>query len=181
MFLANTTAYGVYDHNFVSAVQRNTPEGDLIWRIRPRQKIVLAAGAIERPLMFDQNDKPGVMLAEAGLAYLNQFGVLVGDRVAVATNNDSAYAAALALKAAGAHVTVIDARTFPQLAETAAAAGVDVHKGERVVARRRSWRPAFGHADRRRVARSRRIAGERRFFAQCAPLFASQRAARLGR
>ena len=73
----------------------------MIWRIRPRH-IVLAAGAIERPLVFDQNDKPGVMLAEAGLAYLNQYGVLVGERVAVATNNDAAYAAALALKAAGA-------------------------------------------------------------------------------
>jgi sarcosine oxidase subunit alpha len=131
--LANTTAYGVYDHNLVSAVQRNTPEGDVIWRIRPRQKIVLAAGAIERPLIFDQNDKPGVMLAEAGLAYLNQYGVLVGDRVAVATNNDSAYASALALKAAGADVTVIDARITPPLAETAAAAGIDVHKGERVL------------------------------------------------
>ena len=57
-----------------------------------RRTIVLATGAIERPLLFANNDRPGVMSADAALAYLRRHGVLVGERIVVATNNDSAYA-----------------------------------------------------------------------------------------
>jgi sarcosine oxidase subunit alpha len=130
--LANTSAYGVYDHNLVCALQRGTAGGpDFVWRIRPRH-IILAAGAIERPLLFDQNDRPGVLSAEAGLAYLAQYGVLVGERIVVAANNDSAYPVALALRAAGAAVTVVDCREAAAAMDAALAAGVAVRRGERV-------------------------------------------------
>jgi sarcosine oxidase, subunit alpha len=127
--LANTTAYGVYDHNLVCAFQRGgAGVADTLWRIRPRH-IVVAAGAIERPLLFDNNDRPGILSAEAGLAYLKQYGVLVGERVVVAANNDSAYPVAAALHEAGAAVTMVDSRKVA----TATAAGVEVRRGERVV------------------------------------------------
>jgi sarcosine oxidase, subunit alpha len=107
--MTRTTAYGVYDGNLVCAWERRMAEPDALWRIRP-QKIVIAAGAIERPLIVPDNDRPGVMSADAALVYLKRFGVLVGKRVVVATNNDSAYAVAEALAEAGAEVEIVDAR-----------------------------------------------------------------------
>ena len=105
-----TTAFGVYDQNLVLAWERRAPKKpDALWRIRPK-RIVVAAGAIERPLVVPDNDRPGVMSADAALVYLRRFAVLVGKRIAVATNNDSAYAAAQALAEAGAEVEIFDSR-----------------------------------------------------------------------
>ncbi len=108
--LTATTAFGVYDQNLVLAWERRAPKKpDALWRIRPK-RIVVAAGAIERPLVVPDNDRPGVMSADAALLYLRRFAVLVGKRIAVAVNNDSAYAAAQALAEAGAEVEIFDSR-----------------------------------------------------------------------
>src|ERR1700722_17823972 len=107
--LTRTAAYGVYDGDLVCAWERRALLPDALWRIRPTQ-IVIAAGAIERPLIVPDNDRPGVMSADAALVYLKRFGVLVGQRVVVATNNDSAYAVAEALAEAGAEVEIVDTR-----------------------------------------------------------------------
>jgi sarcosine oxidase subunit alpha len=107
--MMRTTAYGVYDDNLVCAWERRAPLPDALWRIRP-SRIVIAAGAIERPLVVPDNDRPGVMSADAALVYLKRFGVLIGKRVVAATNNDSAYAVAEALAEAGAEVEIIDTR-----------------------------------------------------------------------
>ena len=71
---------------------------------------MVAAGAIERPLIVPDNDRPGVMSADAALVYLRRYAVLVGKRIAVATNNDSAYPVAEALAEAGAEVEIFDTR-----------------------------------------------------------------------
>lgn len=105
-----TTAFGIYDHNLVGLNQRHGDgRPDTLWRIRPR-RIVLATGAIERPLPFANNDLPGIMSADAALIYLRRYAVLVGRRIVVATNNDSAYEVAGALAQAGADVTMVDLR-----------------------------------------------------------------------
>jgi sarcosine oxidase, subunit alpha len=107
--LTSTTAFGVYDHSLVLAWERRAPAPDALWKIRPK-RIVVAAGAIERPLVLPDNDRPGVMSADAALVYLRRYGVRVGERIAIATNNDSAYRVAEALAEAGAEVEVFDPR-----------------------------------------------------------------------
>ncbi|RMF33130.1 MAG: FAD-dependent oxidoreductase, partial [Alphaproteobacteria bacterium] len=108
-----TMAAGVYDHGYVLAHERITdhrpdPCGPRhrLWRIRAG-RIVLAAGALERPLAFAGNDLPGVMLASAMRDYVGLWGVAPGRRVALVTNNDDAYRSALALRRAGCEVPVI--------------------------------------------------------------------------
>ncbi|MDG1519203.1 MAG: sarcosine oxidase subunit alpha family protein [Yoonia sp.] len=112
-----TQGSGVYDHGYVLAYERITdhaPDVDAprhrLWRIRAKQ-IVTATGAIERPLSFAGNDIPGVTLAAAVRDYAVNWGVSMGDRTVVVTNNDDAYRTAITLKKAGLDVpAIIDAR-----------------------------------------------------------------------
>ena len=108
--MLRTTAFGRYDHG-LTGLAEDLGEGHAprLWRVRAAET-VLATGAIERGLPFANNDRPGVMSAMAGLHYLTRYGVAVGRRVVVATNNGLAYEAAAALAQAGAEVTVIDQR-----------------------------------------------------------------------
>ncbi|QRM57835.1 2Fe-2S iron-sulfur cluster-binding protein [Sinorhizobium sp. BG8] len=124
LLLTGTTAFGIYDHRLVGLNQRGTAgTPDRLWRVRAKS-IVLATGAIERPLPFGNNDLPGIMSAEAALVYLRRFGVAVGRKVVVATNNGLAFETAEALKAAGSEVTVVDYR-----ADSPAPAALKVLKG----------------------------------------------------
>jgi len=135
--LQSTTAFGIYDHNLVGLNQRHGDDRpDTLWRVRPRH-IILATGAIERPLPFANNDLPGIMSADAALSYLRRHAVLVGRRIVVATNNDSAYEVAGALAAAGAEVTLVDsrAREIP-----GAPAKVRVVAGRRIASARGTMR-----------------------------------------
>jgi sarcosine oxidase subunit alpha len=91
--------------------------------------VVLATGALERPLVFGNNDRPGVMLASAVSTYVNRYGVRPGRRAVIFTNNDSAYRTALDLAAVGGAVAaVVDARPAPQgaLTERVRNAGITV-------------------------------------------------------
>jgi sarcosine oxidase subunit alpha len=128
--LRRSTALGLYDHNVLTVVQRDvpvSPNGERIWLVRAG-RIVVATGAIERPLLFANNDRPGVMLADAALVYLRRYAVKPGERVVVATNNDSAYELAIALRHIGSEVRLVDSRTDPEidLALSAEARGVGV-------------------------------------------------------
>ena len=99
-----------------------------IWHIRAKQ-VVLAPGAHERPLVFENNDRPGIMLASAVRSYLNRYAVAAGRRVVVGTTNDSAYAVGRGSAGRGVKVAaVVDAR--PKLSDKAAAA---VESGIRVL------------------------------------------------
>src|SRR4029077_19158537 len=83
--LTSTTATGIYDDGYVLCYQRDGA-GDLFHHVRAG-RVVLATGAHERPLAFAGNDRPGVMLASAARAYLDRFGLLVGERVVVFSAN----------------------------------------------------------------------------------------------
>ena len=117
--MTRTTAFGLYDNAVVGLLERVTdhlsnPPAYLprqrFWTLRSRY-IVLATGAIERHIAFGNNDRPGVMTAAAGRIYLNRFGILAGEKIIVATNNDSAYELTVELAGAGAAVTLLDARS----------------------------------------------------------------------
>lgn len=107
--MSNTTLWGAFDHGLFAAWQRSGDTSDRHWRIRAAQ-VLLAAGAIERPLWFANNDLPGVMSAEAALHYLRLYGVVAGRNILLATGNDASYPVAAALAEAGARVTLADAR-----------------------------------------------------------------------
>ena len=108
---------GIYDHGYLLGYERlsdHVPDAagprHRLWRIRVGH-IITATGAIERPLSFAENDKPGVILASALRDYLIGYGVSLGDRTVVVTNNDDAYLTAIAVKNAGLDVpAIIDAR-----------------------------------------------------------------------
>jgi methylglutamate dehydrogenase subunit C len=102
--LSSATVQGIYDGNHAVILHGNTLES-----LRART-IIFATGATERPLVFPNNDTPGVMLASALRTYLNRFAVSPDASVVFATNNDSAYQSAFDLSAAGVAVTVADAR-----------------------------------------------------------------------
>ena len=110
-FLTKSTVFGYYDHNFLTIAERLDDQcQQREWRIRAKQ-VVLAQGAIERPLVFCNNDRPGVMLAAAVSEYVNRYAVRPGKCAVVFTNNDSAYQAAIDLHEAGVTVAaVVDSR-----------------------------------------------------------------------
>ncbi|SEQ66353.1 sarcosine oxidase subunit alpha family protein [Thalassovita taeanensis] len=130
---------GVYDHGYVLGYEQlsdHTPgipgPRHRLWKIRAKQ-VITATGAIERPLSFAGNDVPGVMLAASVRDYAVNYGVSVGDRTVVVTNNDDAYRTAITLKTLGLEVPVIlDARTKGggDLMVQARALGVRVETGK---------------------------------------------------
>ena len=128
--LQDTSAIGLYDHNTVVLVQREAGRERLL-QVRAGE-IVLATGAIERPLLFAHNDRPGVMLADAVLEYLRRYAVCAGERVVVATASDPAWETAFALQAAGARCVLVDARTDPPMAAAARERGIELRTGARV-------------------------------------------------
>ena len=143
--LPRTTVWGYYDGNTLAATERVGDHKQGLARGAPRQrtwtirakKVVLATGALERPLVFPGNDRPGVIMADAARRYANEFGVLPGEKITLFTNNDSAYRAALALKNTGAKVAaIIDVRAEPSDAARAVAeeAGAELLAGHAVIA-----------------------------------------------
>jgi sarcosine oxidase subunit alpha len=135
--LPRTTAFGYFPHNLIGLNQRITDHLDSppphlprerLWQVRARD-VVLATGALERPLIFPGNDRPGVMLAGAAQTYLHRYGVKVGSRALIVTASDDAYQTALDLQAAGVDIAAIaDVRdpTDGPLPAAARAAGINI-------------------------------------------------------
>ncbi|MCU0910318.1 MAG: sarcosine oxidase subunit alpha family protein [Rhodobacteraceae bacterium] len=170
--MSRTTAIGYYHQNMVGLCQRVTdhlarPPADAprerLWRVRAGQ-VVLAQGAIEKPLAFDGNDRPGVMLSGAAQTFLHRFGVKVGDRAVVVTTHDSAWHAAFDLAEAGTAVAaIVDLRedVTQDLRSRAAALGIEVLTGHAVTTTSGRLRVAsvrVGKVSGGRVGPTRRIA-----------------------
>ena len=143
--LTRTTVTGYFDHNFLTALEQVTDHlgpgapphlpRQRLWRIRAG-RVVLATGAQERPLVFANNDRPGLMLSGAARAYVSRFAVRPGRRAVVVTNNDSAYGAALELHRRGVEIAAIaDLRTGAEgwATRSALEAGLNVLNGHAVV------------------------------------------------
>ena len=121
--LPRTTVVARYDHGVFVAVQRVADHKPVPDPAEPRQRLweivakrlILATGAVERPLVFAANDKPGVMLAHAGRRYAKEYGVAPGGKPLVFTTNDSGWETALDLAEAGLSLAgIVDARaTIP--------------------------------------------------------------------
>ncbi|MEP3441678.1 MAG: sarcosine oxidase subunit alpha family protein [Sulfitobacter sp.] len=117
--MPRTTVIGAFDHGIYGAVERvsdhlATPQNgkprQILWRIYAR-KALLCAGATERPIAFDNNDRPGIMLASAMRSYVNRWAATPAKRVAIFTNNDDGHRTAADLHAAGVRITaVVDTR-----------------------------------------------------------------------
>jgi sarcosine oxidase, subunit alpha len=110
--LTSTVAFGVYDHNLVCACENRSDGGGAgvlrqrLWKIRART-VIAAAGAFERPLVFADNDRPGVMLSGAAVKYAGAYGVACGTRAVMIAGSDAAYGAAQALQAAGIQIAAL--------------------------------------------------------------------------
>ena len=142
--LPRTQAFGYYNHNHVALSERLTDHRtrvadsaprERMWQVRAKQ-VVLATGASERPLVFPDNDRPGVMLADAARIFLNRYGVLPGRRAVVVTAHDAAYRTALELRAAGVAIArIVDVRPDPkgEAVSAARAAGIPVMTGGTIV------------------------------------------------
>jgi len=127
--LTRTIAFGIYDHNLVCACVTLRPDyaadaarqrlRERLWKIRARA-VIAATGAFERPLVFPDNDRPGVMLAGAAEKYARAFGVACGRRAVIAAASDNAYAIAAGLRSAGVEIAaLIDARDASPVSEAA--------------------------------------------------------------
>ncbi|MFZ9478057.1 MAG: sarcosine oxidase subunit alpha family protein [Steroidobacteraceae bacterium] len=145
--LPRTTAFGYFPHNLIGLSERLTdhlaapPPGlarERLWQVRARE-VVLATGAIEQPLVFPGNDRPGVMLCGAALHYLKHHAVLPGRRIVVASACDSAYQVARSLQVAGAQIVqFIDLRPQPDRSALATLreAGIACDSGLRIISTR---------------------------------------------
>ncbi|MCG5078604.1 sarcosine oxidase subunit alpha family protein [Paraburkholderia tagetis] len=144
--LSRSTAFGYQDHNLVTVTQRltehlpvSTRKGtrELLWKIRAK-RVILATGAHERPIVFGNNDLPGIMMASAVSTYIHRYGVLPGRNAVVFANNDAGYRCALDLKACGANVTVVDSRAQGKgaLQDAARRQGVKIMNNAAIMAAR---------------------------------------------
>jgi len=145
--LNRTQAFGYYPHNSIGLVERltdhlATPHPDMprerLWTLRARE-VVICAGALERPMVFPENDRPGIMLAGAARSFANRYAVKAGSRAVLFTAQDEGYRAAIDLARQGVHVAAIaDIRPNPdgELPAAARAAGLNVMPGTTITGTR---------------------------------------------
>jgi len=129
--MPRSTVFGLYDHGIAGVLEQIAPDArvaekpvEILWRVHTR-RIVLAAGATERPLVFPGNDRPGIMLAGAVQAYVNRWAAAPGRRIAILANHDGGEALAAELEASGLDIAgVIDARRDPAVVATSGRRGL---------------------------------------------------------
>jgi sarcosine oxidase subunit alpha len=135
--LPRTTALAYYNHNHLALAERLTdhlrqPNDGLarerLWQVRAGE-VIVATGAHERPLVFANNDRPGMLLADALRTFINRYGVTPGRNVVIVTTGASAYQTALDAKSAGLFVTIVDYRQRDEIGEErvlATQAGIEI-------------------------------------------------------
>ena len=156
--LSDSSATGCYDQNLVTVLEHRPDKQWLrerLWKVRAKQ-VVLAAGAIERPLVFADNDRPGIMLAAAASRYCLRFGVRPGRTAVVFTNNNGSYRHAIEMANSGINVAaIVDTRSNVATGVRAIAEdrGIEVLPAswiQRVIGRRRVRAVDVGEHDNHR-------------------------------
>ena len=137
--LTRTTVVGHYHHNFLMAAERvadHDPSAlsagaprQRLWKLRASQ-VIMATGALERPIAFANNARPNIMLASTARGLVERYGVSPGEQGIVFTNNDDAYLTAMALSKAG--VNVQGGRQLPRAARRRARQAGQGHGHRRV-------------------------------------------------
>ena len=115
--ITSATLFAYMHNNYLLALQNLNPTvapnkkklRQIIWKIRAKQ-VILATGSFERPLIFDNNDRPGTMLANSASKYVKKHNVTLGNAAVIFTNNDSAYQTAIDLYNTKILVCVVDLR-----------------------------------------------------------------------
>ena len=113
--------FGYYDHNMLVMSERISDHLPKTQKYLPKQRlwyiraneVLISSGSIERPLVFGNNDTPGVMLSSAAKEYMKVYGVLVGKKPLIFTNNDSGYETAIEFKKNGVNPIILDTRSNP--------------------------------------------------------------------
>ncbi|MGB7320873.1 MAG: sarcosine oxidase subunit alpha family protein [Albidovulum sp.] len=134
--MPRTTVIGAFDHGIFGALERVTdhlataPKGkprQTLWRIYTKRSL-LCAGSTERPIAFENNDRPGIMLAGAVRTFANRWAATPAQRVAIFTNNDDGHRTAVDLLSKGVEVSaIIDPRAdAPRMADCELLAGAEV-------------------------------------------------------
>jgi len=121
------------DH--LSIEERKDKIRQRLWKIRAK-KVVIATGAIERPLIFSNNDRPGIILSSSVKKYIDFYAVKTGENISLFTNNDSAYETAISLNKSGVKVKVIiDIRENSKsiISEQVEKAGIKILRGYTVI------------------------------------------------
>lgn len=155
LLLSRTSVFGYYDGNHLAAVERRTdhlPPGSVagvsrqrLWHIHAAH-VVLATGAHERPLVFGDNDLPGIMLANSVAAYAGLYSVRCGRCAVAVVNNDWAYEPVLsAHRRAGNVMAIVDSRfhVSDALVQRVRAAGIELLSGQ-VAVRAMGWHGVSG-------------------------------------
>jgi sarcosine oxidase, subunit alpha len=138
--MTRTTVVGHFHHNYLMMFERVADHDPALlaagaprhrlWKVRAGH-VILATGALERPIAFANNDRPGIAMASAVSGLLERHAIAPGTNGVVFTNNDDAYLTALALKKAGVNVRVVDSRQRPEgsLITRTRDAGIDINFG----------------------------------------------------
>jgi len=140
-----TSVAAFHGYNFLLARENLTdhlPIKDRTNKVRQRllkiraKKVITATGSLERPLVFNNNDRPGIFLSSAIKKYIDFYGVSCGENNVLFTNNDSAYETALSLFKKGIRVkAIVDIREQPssKIIEEVESNGIKVYKEYTVV------------------------------------------------
>ncbi len=135
--------FGYYDHNMLVMFERVSDHLEKKSKFTPRQRLwyiraketILSTGSIERPIVFGNNDTPGIFLSAAAKEYMKVFGVLVGKKPLIFTNNDSAYETALEFKKNNVEPIILDTREehSSELIDEAKSKGIDIRFSHGVI------------------------------------------------
>ncbi len=135
--------FGYYDHNMLVMFERVSDHLEKKSKFTPRQRLwyiraketILSTGSIERPIVFGNNDTPGIFLSAAAKEYMKVYGVLVGKKPLIFTNNDSAYETALVFKKNNVEPIILDTREehSSELIDEAKSKGIDIRFSHGVI------------------------------------------------